>query len=169
MFNNNEVALNPTQANTIFIVYGVFLVFASTFVTRKFERREILIIGYAAMAVMTFFLAIFVLTKVYVAVIIFFVFYMVTSNILNGSIIFLYIAECATDHLLCICSALVWTLMFLIALITPVAAAPPALFIFAMVCLGASVMSYYYIRETQTKTDKQKKILSAEDGYDIFL
>ena len=147
----------------------MFLLLGSTLVTRKYERREILVIGYAVMALLTFVLAALLMIKAYVAVIVIYTFYMITSNILNGSIIWLYITECATDHLLCICSALIWTLMFIITLLNPVISYPPSIFLFAMVCIGAGLMSYYYIKDTQTKTDKQKKTLYAEEGYDIFL
>ena len=96
-------------------------------------------------------------------IIVFMVIYVIT----NGPIIWLYVSEIVSDAALGFCLFILWSFILLLSLLTNFlmdALTPKGVFwLFGVISLGGAWFNFYYAKETNGLSDKEKKTLYAED------
>ena len=156
-----ETALTPTSSAWLIGSLSLIATVASVYVTHRFSRRAILVPGYALLAFMLFLIGIADATHQNDMAYVIVLFYMIIYQLLNGSIVWLYLCETsAGDVQFGLTSFVMWMCLIIVTFISPPMIKgmhSGVFFIYSVMCVGGSVFCYFYIRETQGLTDIQKK------------
>jgi hypothetical protein len=151
-------------AQAILVAIAFISTGAAVYIAVKFARRPIIIFGYIAMAVLNFLIGIGMATDeesmAYVMMVAFTIFY----QLLNGSMVWLYLAETCSDVAFGSASLLQWVTLTVVSLITPSmlrGIGSGVYFMYSVICLGSGYFCYRLMKETAPLTDRQKKLLYA--------
>ena len=128
----------------------------SVFVTRKYSRRSVIIPGYGILAFFNLLIGISIATDEDVMCYTITLAFVVIYQILNGSVIWLYLAEVSNDGTFGLAVSLMYFILIIVTLVTNDmlrGMKSGVFFIYSIICTGAAIFCYKYISETSNKTD----------------
>lgn len=162
--------LTPRQGTILIGVFNFLAHFPAVYLINKLPRRVLLWGGHIGMAVCHLLVGILTAAKSNGGVLTMIIMFMIIYVITNGPIIWLYVSEIVSDAALGFCLFVLWSFILLLSLVTsPLmkALTPQGVFwLFSVISLGGAWFTYYYAKETQGLSDKEKKTLYAQD-YDV--
>ncbi len=138
--------------------------------SKYFRRRTIIIPGYFILGVLNFLIAIGMATEEAAVTYVMISGYTIAYQLLNGSIVWLYLVETCSDASLSLTALTQWLVLTFISLVTPASLKgmhSGVFFIYSIVTFVGAFGCYRWVRETEGFTDKEKKelfeTLSAEE------
>jgi hypothetical protein len=162
--------MSPRSGTILIGVFNFLAHFPALYLINKLPRRILLWTGHLSMAFCHLLIGIFSATDSNGGVLTMIILFMIIYVITNGPIIWLYVSEIVSDAALGFCLFVLWSFILLLSLMTnflmDVLKPEGVFWLFAAISLGGAWFTYYYAKETQGLSDKEKKTLYAED-YDV--
>ncbi|CDW71496.1 sugar transporter family protein [Stylonychia lemnae] len=162
--SSGHTTMNSNENNWLIASLILVASLVSIEITRRFERKTVLIAGYCILTLFNIVIGIGVASEAayfsYVCALTF----IIVFQLLNGQIIWLYIVEVSVEINLGMSSLVQWITLIVVTFGTPQLVKgmhSPIYFVASGICAFGAIFCYKFVKETKGLTDKQKKNLYA--------
>lgn len=137
---------------------------------RYIGRRWLLIVGHVIMAIFHVLIGVFTVQNLTTETVLFMVLFIITYQISNGPVIWLYVSEVVVDSALGLCIFTLYGTILILSLTTNFLISSAlhqqgVFWLFGGITFIGAFFCYFFIRETRGLNDKDKKLLYSPKSY----